>query len=43
MTLDEITGMDKELITARYQAAISEEFGALASFLDTTIEAMLAD
>jgi hypothetical protein len=32
MTLDEITGIDKELIGARYEAAISEEFGALARF-----------
>jgi hypothetical protein len=36
MTLDEIT--NKELLAARYEAAISEEFGALAKFLDTTIE-----
>src|SRR6516225_8400264 len=42
MTLDEITGIDKELLAARYEAAISEEFGALARFLDTSIEAMLA-
>jgi hypothetical protein len=28
MTLDEITGTDKELLAARYEAAISEEFGA---------------
>ena len=42
MTLDEITGIDKELLTARYEAAITEEFGALARFLDTTIETMLA-
>ena len=41
MTLDEITGIDKELIAARYEVAITEEFGALAKFLDTTIEAML--
>jgi hypothetical protein len=38
---DEITKIDKELLAARYQAAISEEFGALARFLDTTTEAML--
>jgi len=37
MTLDEITKIDKELVAARYEAAISEEFGALARFLDTTI------
>ena len=42
MTPDEITGIDKELLAARYEAAISEEFGALARFLDTSIEAMLA-
>ena len=42
MTLDEITGIDKELLAARYEAAISEEFGALARFLDTTVETMLA-
>ena len=42
MTLDEITGIDKELLAARYEAAINEEFGALARFLDTTIETMLA-
>ena len=41
MTLDEITKIDKELLAARYETAISEEFGALAKFLDTTIEAML--
>ena len=28
MTLDEITGIDKELLAARYEAAISKEFGA---------------
>ena len=32
MTLDEISGIDKELLAARYEAAISEEFGALARF-----------
>jgi hypothetical protein len=42
MTLDELTVIDKELLAARYEAAITEEFGALAKFLDTTIEAMLA-
>jgi hypothetical protein len=42
MTLDEITEVDKELLVARYEAAVAEEFGALAQFLDTTIEAMLA-
>jgi len=42
MTLDEITGIDKELLAARYEAAINEEFGALARFLDTTVETMLA-
>jgi hypothetical protein len=42
MTLDEITVIDKELLAARYEAAITEEFGALAKFLDTTIEAMIA-
>ena len=40
-TPDEIGGIDKELIAARYEVAITEEFGALAKFLDTTIEAML--
>jgi hypothetical protein len=39
MTLDEITGIDKELIAVRHEAAITEE---LARFLNTTIEAMLA-
>jgi hypothetical protein len=42
MTLDEITEIDKEVLAARYEAAVAEEFGALAKFLDTTIEAMLA-
>ena len=42
MTLDEITEIDKEVIAASYEAAVTEEFGALAKFLDTTIEAMLA-
>jgi hypothetical protein len=42
MTLEEITALDKELLAARYEAAINEEFGALAKFLDTTIEAMIA-
>ena len=42
MTLDEITVIDNELVAARYEAAIAEEFGALAKFLDTTIEVMLA-
>ena len=42
MTLEEITQVDKELLAARYEAAITEEFGALAKFLDTTIEAMIA-
>ena len=42
MTLDEITVIDKNLLAADYEAAITEEFGALAEFLDTTIEAMLA-
>jgi hypothetical protein len=42
MTLDEITEVDKELLAARHEAAITEEFGALAQFLDTTIEAMIA-
>jgi hypothetical protein len=42
MTLNEITELDKELLAARYEAAITEEFGALAKFLDTTIETMIA-
>ena len=42
MTLNEITELDKKLLAARYEAAITEEFGALAQFLDTTIEAMMA-
>ena len=42
MTLDEITGIDKELLAARYEAAIAEEFGALADFLGMTLETMLA-
>jgi tRNA isopentenyl-2-thiomethyl-A-37 hydroxylase MiaE len=42
MTLDQITVIDKELVAASYEAAITEEFGALAEFLDTTIEAMFA-
>src|SRR6516165_96977 len=42
MTLDEITGIDKELLADRYEAAISEAFGVLAKFLDTTIDTMLA-
>jgi hypothetical protein len=32
MTLDEITEIDKEVIAARYEAAVTEEFGALAKF-----------
>jgi hypothetical protein len=28
MTLDEITEIDKEVLAARYEAAITEEFGA---------------
>jgi uncharacterized protein (DUF1697 family) len=27
MTLDEITELDKELLAARYEAALTEEFG----------------
>ncbi len=42
MTLDEITKIDKELLAARCEPAITKEFGALAKFLDPTIEAMLA-
>jgi hypothetical protein len=42
MTLDEITKGDKELLASGYEAAITEEFPALAEFLDTTIEAMIA-
>jgi hypothetical protein len=42
MTLNEITGIDKELLAARYEAAIAEEFGALADFLGMTLETMLA-
>jgi len=30
------------LLAARYEAAITEEFGALAEFLDTNIESMIA-
>ena len=32
MTLDEITEIDKEVLAARYEAAVAEEFGALAKF-----------
>src|ERR1700692_1438755 len=42
MTLEQITQVDKELLAARYEAAITHEFGALAEFLDMTIEVMLA-
>ena len=42
MTLDEIAKVDKDLLAARYEAAITEEFGALAEFLDTTIDKMIA-
>ena len=42
MTLEQITELDKDLLAARYEAAITEEFGALAKFLDTTIETMIA-
>lgn len=42
MTLEQITQVDKELLAARYEDAITHEFGALAVFLDMTIEAMLA-
>jgi hypothetical protein len=36
------TGIDKELLAARYETAIAEEFGALAEFLGMTLETMLA-
>jgi hypothetical protein len=42
MTQDEITEIDKQVLAARYEAAVAEEFGALAKFLATTIEAMIA-
>jgi hypothetical protein len=42
MTLDEITEIDKEVLAARYEAAITEEFSALAEFLGITLETMLA-
>jgi len=42
MTLDQITKLDKELLAGRYEAAIAEEFCALAKFLGTTIETMIA-
>jgi hypothetical protein len=42
VTLDQIAEVDKDLLAARYEAAITEEFGALAKFLDMTIEAMIA-
>jgi hypothetical protein len=42
MTLDEITGIDKDLIASHYEAATTEELTALARFLNTTIETMLA-
>ena len=38
MTLEQITVIDKELVAASYEAAIAKEFGALARFLDMTIE-----
>ena len=42
VTLDQIAEVDKDLLAARYEAAITEEFGALAEFLDTTIDKMIA-
>jgi len=40
VTLDEIREVDKELLAARYEAATTEEFGALAPLLGTTTEAV---
>jgi len=42
MTLNEIENVDKELLAARYEAAITEEFGSVAEFLELTIAEMIA-
>src|SRR5260370_2039602 len=42
MTLNEIENVDKELLAARYEAAITEEFGSVAKFLELTIDEMIA-
>ena len=42
MTLYEIENVDKELLAARYEAAITEEFGSVAKFLELTIDEMIA-
>ena len=42
MTLSEIENVDKELLAARYEAAITEEFGSVAKFLELTIDEMIA-
>src|SRR5258708_8475731 len=42
MTLSEIENVDKELLAARYEAAITEEFESVAKFLELTIDEMIA-
>src|SRR6266481_2459915 len=42
MTLNEIENVDKEFLAARYEAAITEEFGSVAKFLELTIDEMIA-
>ncbi len=42
MTLNEVENVDKELLAARYEAAITEEFGSVAKFLELTIDEMIA-
>jgi hypothetical protein len=42
MTLNEIENGDKELLAARYEAAITEEFGSVAKFLELTLDEMIA-
>ena len=41
MTLSEIENVDKELLAAHYEAAITEEFGSVAKFLELTIDEMI--
>src|SRR6267142_354701 len=42
MTLNEIENVDKGLLAARYEAAVTEEFGSVAKFLELTIDEMIA-
>jgi|SRR5258708_36336356 len=42
MTLSEIENVDKELLATCYEAAITEEFGSVAKFLELTIDELIA-